>query len=198
MGIQASKYELHFLVADKDKSYVVEFDNNKPDGEKMIVMPGENISTNFQLHISDIAKNIYPDYAEGIERYRKLKDNMSSVNSVDTMKQLMQSIRYTNTNRLDGEYDPGENFDNPYTGFSEHFTSGENPINYSNYREHLPELMETMKTEEAALDKILKDPKMENPNHYWLTSHSSVYDIEKKTMSVAIFERFNKYYDYSL
>lgn len=141
---------------------------------------------------------IYADYSEGIERYRKLKDNMGSVNSVDTMKTLMQSIRYTNTNRLDGEYAPGENFDNPYTGFSDHFSVGENPINYSNYREHIPEIIAEMKSNEAEITEILKDPKMHNPNRLWVTSHSVVYDLEKKTMSVAVYERFDKYFDYSL
>lgn len=197
-GLQKSNYELHFLITDKDKSYVVEFDNTKPDGEKMIVMPNEKISTNFYLHLADIPNNVYADYSEGIERYRKLKDNMGSVNSVDTMKKLMQSIRYTNTNRLDGEYAPGENFDNPYTGFSDHFSTGENSINYSNYREHIPEIIAEMKRDEAEITEILKDPKMNNPNHLWVTSHSVVYDPEKKTMSVAVYERFDKYFDYSL
>ena len=197
-GIKASKYELHYLICDKDKSYVVEFDNSKPEGEKMIVMEGENISTNYYLHLSDYEKGIYPDYSEGIERYRKLKDNLSSVNSVETMKKLMQSVKYTNVNRLDGEYAPGKNFDNPYTGFSDHFSAEDNPINYSNYRKHFPELMESMKRTEALLKKILKDPKLENPNHFWVTSHNTVYDLKNKTMTVAIYERFDKYYDYSL
>ena len=175
-GLHKSNYELHFLITDKDKSYVVEFDNTKPDGEKMIIMPNEKISTNFYLHLADIPNNVYADYSEGIERYHKLKDNISSVNSVDTMKTLMQSIRYTNTNRLDGE----------------------NPINYSNYREHIPEIIAEMKRNEAEITKILKDPKMNNPNHLWVTSHSVVYDLEKKTMSVAVYERFDKYFDYSL
>lgn len=113
----------------KDKSYVVELNNSKPEGEKMIVMPGENIMTNYYLHLSDYEKGIYPDYSIGIERYRKLKDNFDTVNSVETMKKLMQSVKYTNVNRLDGEYAPGANFDNPYTCFSEQFSSGNNPIN---------------------------------------------------------------------
>ena len=197
-GVQAANYELHFLIADKDKSYVVEFDNTKPDGEKLIIMPNEQISTNFYLHLADIPNNVYADYSEGVERYRKLKDNMNSVNLVDAMKKLMQSIRYSNINRLDGEYAPGENFDNPYTGFSDHLVKGENPRHYNNYREHLPEVLEEMKRQEKEIAAILKDPKMHNPNHLWVTSHNTVYDIKNKTMSVAVYERFDKYYDYSL
>ena len=122
----------------------------------MIVMPNERISTNFYLHLADIPKNIYADYSEGVERYRKLKDNVDLVNSVETMKKLMQSIRYSNVNRLDGEYAPGENFDNPYTGFSDHLSAGENPIHYNNFREHLHEVIESMETKEAEIAKILK------------------------------------------
>ncbi len=197
-GIKADNYELHFLICDKDKSYVVELDNSKPEGEKMIVMPGENISTNYYLHLADYEKGIYPDYSEGVERYRRLKDNLDTVNSVETMKKLMQMVKYTNTNRLDGEFAPGANFDNPYTCFSEQFSSGDNPIHYNNYREHLPEITELMRQKESMLKKILKDPKLENPYNLWVTSHNTVYDLKNKKMTVAIYERFNKYYNYSL
>ena len=39
---------------------------------------------------------------------------------------------------------------------------------------------------------------MKNPDHFWVTSHNTVYDLKNKTMTVAIYERFNKYYNYSL
>ena len=55
-----------------------------------------------------------------------------------------------------------------------------------------------MKKNEAEITEILKDPKMTNPNDLWVTSRSVVYDLEKKTMSVAVYERFDKYFDYSL
>ncbi len=197
-GIKASNHELHFMICDKDKSYVVELNNSKPEGEKLIVMPGENILTNYYLHLSDYEKGIYPDYSIGIERYRKLKDNFDTVNSVETMKKLMQSVKYTNVNRLDGEFAPGANFDNPYTCFSEQFSSGDNPINYSNYRKHFQEIMADMKRTEEELKEILKDPKMKNPKAHWVTSHNTVYDLKNKTMTVAIYERFDKYYNYSL
>ena len=82
--------------------------------------------------------------------------------------------------------------------YSPTISFGENPINYSNYREHIPEIIAKMKKNEAEITEILKDPKMTNPNDLWVTSHSVVYDLEKKTMSVAVYERFDKYFDYSL
>lgn len=197
MGLIARTYEVHFLITDKNKTYVVELDNNKPEGEKLVVMENETIMTNFYLHLADTKNNTYAPHSLGIERYRKLADNRSSVNSVETMKQLMQSIRFTNSNRLDGEYEPGENYDNPYTCLSDHPEFGENPINYANHREHLKEVLEVMKRDSVLIVDVLKDPEMKNPTGIWCTSHNSVFDLENNTMSVAVFERYDKYYDYS-
>ncbi len=198
MGLIARNYEVHFLITDKNKTYVVELSNNKPEGEKLVIMENETIMTNFYLHLADTQKNTYPDNSLGIERYRKLADNRSSVNSVESMKKLMQSIRFTNSNKLDGEYAPGENFDNPYTCLSDHPEFGENPVNYANHKEHLKEILEVMKTDDVLIAEVLKDPEMKNPNGIWCTSHNSVFDLENKTMSVAVFERYDKYYDFSV
>lgn len=195
MGLDYAGYEGHFLIADKDKSYVVEFDNNEDN--KLIIMKNESIMTNFYNHKSDIENGIYPDNSLGIERYLKLKDNRSKVDSIDSMKELMQSIKFTNSNRLDGEYDPGENYDNKYTCFSDHPITGDNPINWANYKYRLNEVINGMKKEGKEIKKVLADPELKNPNRLWCTSHSSVYDLENKTLSFAIFERFDKYYDYS-
>ncbi|MBQ0038619.1 MAG: linear amide C-N hydrolase [Clostridiales bacterium] len=198
MGLCANGFEIHFLITDKDKTYVVEFDNTKPDGQKLIVMEDETVMTNFYLHLADPEKNIYSENAMGIERYRKLVDHRSSVNSADTMKALMQSIRFSNSNRSDGEYAPGEDYDNPYTCFSDHPVFGEGGINYANYKEHIPEILDGMKRDEALIAELLKDPELKNPNGLWVTSHSTVYDLENRSVSVAVFERFHTYYDYSL
>lgn len=198
MGLISNRFEVHFLIADKENTYVVEFDNTKQDGEKMIVMKDETVMTNFYLHLADTEKGIYPDNSMGVERYKKLVDNRASVDSSDTMKALMQSIRFSNSNLTDGEYAPGENNDNPYTAFSDHPVFGENGINYGNYKEHIPELLESMKHDEAEVKNVLNDTELCNPNRLWVTSHSTVFDIENKTMSVAVYERFDKYYDYSV
>lgn len=198
MGLINFNFEVHFLITDKDKSYVVEFDNNKPNGEKLVIMEDETIMTNFYLHKANVAKNIFSDNAMGVERYKKLMANRDSVNSVDTMKELMQSIRFSNSNRTDGEYAPGPNYDNPFTCFSDHPVFGENGINYSNYKQHIAEILKIMKNDQKKCEKVLKDPKLSNPDNLWVTSHSVVYDLANKTMSIAIYERFDKYYDYSL
>lgn len=198
MGLVANNFEIHFLVADKDKSYVVEFDNTLPEGEKLVVMEDEAIMTNFYLHSSNFENETYPDHSMGVERYRKLRDNASSVNSVESMKELMQSIRFTNSNRQDGEYDPGENYDNPYTCYTDHPVMSGDAINYGNYKNHIPEILENMKNDEAKVAAVLKDPELKNPDRLWVTSHNTVYDLVNKTMSVAVFERYDSYYDYSV
>ena len=198
MGLISKGFEVHFLITDKDKTYVVEFDNTMPEGKKLVVMEGESVMTNFYLHKADVNNNVYPENSMGVERCRKLVDNRKTVNSMDSMKELMQSIRFSNSNRTDNEYDPGENFDNPYTCFSDHPVFDENVINYGNYKEHISEILDTMKKDEASLSSILKDPNLDNPNYLWATTHNSVYDLENKIMSVSVFERYDTYYDYSV
>ena len=66
----------------------------------------------------------------------------------------MPLIHYANTKGLDGEYDPGKNFDNPQTSFSEHFSIGDNSTQYNNYREHLPEIIAAMKKQEKDCQDI--------------------------------------------
>lgn len=197
MGLVANGFEIHFLIADRDKTYVVEFDNTRPNGEKLIVMEGESILTNFYLHIADLAANVYSDNSMGVERYRKLADNRHTVTSAETMKELMQSICFSNSNRTDGDYAPGIDNDNPYTCFSDHPVFGEDGINYGNYQDHIPEILAGMKRDDGLTVEILQDPALENPYGLWVTSHSVVFDLENNTMSVAVFERFNQYYDYS-
>ncbi len=197
LGLAAANYDLHFLIADKDKTYVVEFNNTKPDGEKMIVLPNEPIMTNFYLHLANYTKGSFPAHAEGVERYRKLVAQKRAIKSVADMKRVMQSIRYSNSSRQDGVYAPGKDFSNRFTCFSDNSVPDNPEVIYANYKEHIPELLSVMKNMEIETTNLLKDPKMYNPNSLWVTSHNTVYDIENKTMSVAIYERFNKYYDYS-
>ena len=199
MGLQNYTYDVHFLICDEKDSYVVEINNSRKDLEKIVVLEGEEVMTNFYLHLSDIDNNVFPDNSAGIERYRKLKDNKNSVNSFEDMKELMRSVKYTNSYRLDNEYDPGIDFDNKYTCFSDHTIYKEDEvIHYANHQEHYDELMSKMALDEIEVEKVLNDPKLENPDKLWVTSHSSVYDIENKLMSIAVYERFDKYYNYSL
>lgn len=198
MGLQTYNFEIHFLICDANNSYVVEFNNSKPDGEKLIVLKDEEVMTNFYLHLSNPEENVFPTNSMGVERYRKLYDNKQNIDSFESMKELMRSVRYTNSNRLDGEYDPGENNDNKYTCFSDHPVFGEESINYDNYLEHIDTITTIMKDDSVEIAKVLQDPLLLNPKLLWCTSHSSVYDIVNKKMSVAIFERFDKYYEYSI
>lgn len=198
MGLQLVNFEVHFLIADKDKTYIVEFDNTLQNGEKMVILEDECIQTNFYLHKADVKNEIYPDNAMGVERYRKLRDNKKNVISLDSMKELMKSIRYTNSYRLDGEYAPGDSYDNPYTCFSDHPVFGENPINYANQKDNISQIVEMMEDEGEKIKTIMADPNLVNPKNIWFTCHSNVYDIVNKTMTISIFERFNTYYNFSL
>ncbi len=131
-----------------------------------------------------------------MERYKKLADNENSITSLTTCKALMESIRFSNSNRLDGEYDP--NFKNGYTCYSDHPEFGEPEINYSNYKEHIPEIEAKMIEEGEYTNKFLKGEVTENPNQLWCTCFTSCYDLADKCFDIAVYERYSHYYHFDL
>lgn len=196
MGLTSKGFEVHFLISDANKSYVVELNNSKPDKERMVVLEyqKEAIMTNFYLHASDIKNDVFPDHSLGVERYKKLDLNKDSVVSLQTCKDIMQSIKYTNSNRLDGEYTPGLGL----TCYSDHPTFDENPICYGNYKQHIPEIEASMKIEGAYTTKFLKGEVKDNPNMYWCTCFTSCYDLQNLSFDIAIYEKYDHYYHFSL
>ena len=44
----------------------------------------------------------------------------------------------------------------------------------------------------------MSDPERKNPNGLWGTSYRVVFGIDANTMRVAVYGRFNNYYDYSV
>lgn len=196
MGLTSKGFEVHFLISDLEKSYVVELDKTKPNKERMVVLQNTTIMTNFYLHLADISANKYPDHSVGVERYKKLKDNQQSVTSLSSCKVMMESIRYSNSNRLDGEYDP--KLGNGYTCYSDHPEFGENEINYANYKDHIPEIEEKMRKEGEYTNKFIKGEVTENPDMLWCTCFTSCYDLVNKCFDIAIYERYDSYYHFDL
>lgn len=196
MGLTSKGFEVHFLISDSEKSYVVELDSRANGTSKMVVLQNTTIMTNFYLHLADIPNGTYSDHAVGVERYKKLVDNQNSVTSLTTCKEIMESIRYSNSNRLDGEYDPA--LKNGYTCYSDHPEFGDNEINYANYKEHIPELERKMIVEGEYTNKFIRGEVTENPDMLWCTCFTSCYDLVNKCFDIALYERYNQYYHFDL
>ena len=121
VGDLLGAYSFHYLIADKDESYVVEFIGSKLVWRKM------EISTNFNLcwdngkqaaitdetvgawtkddypapyaeetTIDDI-KKFYTDYAMGVERFVTLREHYDEGNTLEGMMNLMKRVRYSQT-----------------------------------------------------------------------------------------------------
>lgn len=121
VGDLLGAFSFHYLIADKDESYVVEFINSKLVWRKM------EISTNFNLcwdnekqaaitdetegawtkndypspyaeetKIDDI-KKFYTDYAMGVERFITLREHYDEGNTLEGMMNLMKRVQYSQT-----------------------------------------------------------------------------------------------------
>lgn len=121
VGDLLGAFSFHYLIADKDESYVVEFINSKLVWRKM------EISTNFNLcwdnekqaaitdetegawtkndypapyaeetTIDDI-KKFYTDYAMGVERFVTLREHYDEGNTLEGMRNLMKRVQYSQT-----------------------------------------------------------------------------------------------------
>lgn len=161
---------LHWMIADEKDTFVVEI-----IGGKLTVSRNEPaIMTNFYLNIGEITPvqsiggNLFRnlpllnDYAIGVERWCILRDGYAGVSSVTDMIELMKKVRATAT------YDKG----NDPVWYSEFVGNG-----LSIHADKAD--LEKKFAQEAALfeQRDRKDPKGD-----WITWHSSVYDIENRTL----------------
>lgn len=98
------KQEIHIMVADAENTYLLEFIENvlivsDMDSE----YDGRNYMTNFYLHDTtyDLDNHInfssVSDYGNGLERYDLITDSYQSINSVQSMTELLITLYYTNT-----------------------------------------------------------------------------------------------------
>ena len=84
--------EYHFMIADSVDNYVVEFVDNR-----MVVLEGENVMTNFYLARPDTPHGM------GHERYDIIRAGVDSVYGIEDMTNLMKSVWYS------GAYDESQN-----------------------------------------------------------------------------------------
>lgn len=86
--------EMHFMIADAENTYVVEFIDNAP----VIIdsfLNNKAIMTNFYLTGYNGSRQSLTDHAMGIERYQILSNGYNAVSNEADMKSLMESVYYT-------------------------------------------------------------------------------------------------------
>lgn len=172
--------EVHFMIADKNKTYVVEYVNN----ELVVIdnfVDDKPIMTNFYLAGFDGTRESLTPHAAGIERYNILHDNYDDGATKNGMIGLMQSVYYTKT--YDREMSP--------FWYSEY---------YGDFGESVGDF--TIDTPDEDLDGIVDycitdfNNRVRSDGKTWQTVHLSVFDIENKRMTVLVQESESERYEY--
>lgn len=178
-GTAVSDLYLHIMIADNDKTYIVEFIDNKMVAEEKT--GNEQIMTNFYNNLPEPT-----EHASGVERYAILQENYDEGDSVVGMRTLMQRVKYSNT----------YNYSNYPVWYSESIPQSiiknQDSPEFAIYVE--------------AFDAIRKDywnyvtNDVRNPANttFWHTTHNSVYDMSNKMLRVTVQEDYSHYYDYYL
>lgn len=176
--LEEHNYDLHIMVLDKTKTYVVEFIGDQ------VVINEHTAMTNFFVSGVDFDNNkVYTpedhstdeskdpasmgitSFGAGLERYNLIIDNLSSVNSKETAENLLGLLKYTNAYKT--------------TTSPRWYTEvvGEYPEGRLTVSTSLPILETAWQAMKATFDERSRDTALT-----WQTVHSCVYDIENKKL----------------
>lgn len=169
------KQELHIIVADKNKTYLLEFINNELIVSDMsVVYNGRTYMTNFYLQNTNVNAqghinfNSVTDYGAGLERYNIIADNFNSISTLQGMTSLLHSLYYTNI-----------------------YLSTTNPVWLTEFVGEEYGLKVT--SPPSAFDSIISQARQAYATRtrnglLWQTCHSAVYDIDKRELNLLVQE----------
>ena len=178
-GNLGEHYNLHFMIADKNKTYTVEFIDNKLVAEEK--KGQEQVMTNYYVNLDHLTEN-----AAGIERSKILKDNYNEGNSFEGMWNLLKRVRYSNAYL----------YNNAIEWYSDFAPQS---ILNSNDQSELNKIKETIQDVKNGY-WVSRTYEKRNPSNmiYWITTHNSTYDIANKKLRLTIQENYDKYFEYKL
>ena len=187
---------LHWMLSDEKETYIIEC----IDGELVARNDTDNIMTNFYVnyapntpyakHIAQkgqtVAGKVYENFpiltphACGVERYAILKEHYAEgAKSAEGMSRLMERVKYTQAYEADTK-----------------------PFWYTEYTEGNLTIANTPMDFKAAMQYGFDTYKLHDrniqPNNFWQTWHTSVYDFANKTLRLNIQEDYSKHYDFKL
>ena len=187
---------LHWMLSDEKETYIIEC----IDGELVARNNTDNIMTNFYVnyapntpyakHIAKtgqtVAGKTYKDFpiltphACGVERYAILKEHYAEGGkSAEGMSRLMERVKYTKSYEADTE---------PfwYTEFTEgNLTIANAPMDFK-------------AVIQSSIDTYKLHDRNIQPNNFWQTWHTAVYDLKNRTLRLNIQEDYSKHYDFKL
>lgn len=189
------KNNVHLMIADKDETYIVEF-IKEPGHDNVTVRDqikynDERIMTNFynNLSLEEIistfpggysGKMNYNNNAHGVERYNHIKKHYDDCKTVQGMWSALHDVRY-------GEiYLNPEKPDFPSEDYSQVEINAEK---YDGYRAIYDATRFVLDTHRRDIGRAWD---------VWITMHSSIYDIKKKTLRLNVQEDYVNTYNYDL
>ncbi|MCQ2398153.1 MAG: linear amide C-N hydrolase [Sphaerochaetaceae bacterium] len=158
--------DLHYMISDPEKTYVVEFYNNE------IVVKEQNIMTNYFINIDGI-----PEHPDGLERMHVLRANYDEGNTMEGMYHLMQRAKYTNTYYVSNGW---------YSEFGLTYAQLQNIS-----EKDKADLQEAQREYEEEL-KYIKENGFRKETAYWDTTHNSIYDMINRKLWVTVHERYEE------
>lgn len=182
------KSNLHYMIADKDETYVVEtFDNRLVCKKKE---NDERIMTNSYLNLTpEQIKATYegeykgdlPNYAHGVERYDKLKEQYNNLTSVDAIRNALKEIRFSNM------YPACEEMPTEPINATEDYSQTQ--IHNNDY----PYWKELYEGTRAVLENHRRDLGLIYDT--WITTHSVIYDLNNKKAHLVVQEDYSRSFE---
>lgn len=149
--------EGHFMISDPEKTVVVEFINNE-----LVVVENANIMTNFYLAVDKTP------HSAGIERFNILRENYNNASTNDGMISLLKSVWYTNAyNKNTTPF--------WYSEYVGDFSPAYKDVTISSPLQDFVPVIETA---------VSMFEQHERTGKTWYTTHTSVYDLENKTLTL--------------
>lgn len=187
---QGASQAFHWLISDKNTSYILEFIDNEP----VFVQTNEvnnpslaTIMTNFNNYL--MQNGIIQDHGIGYERFDLLKDSYANTpESVEGMQGLMEKVWYTKSYTM-GLDEPG-------------YWATENPNPYftaSQMYMH-PEVLEDERYQQVVNNNVAdynNRALWHTPECVvWYTTHTSIYDLTTRSLTVKLHEGIDGMKDY--
>lgn len=165
--------ELHFFVADRTESYVIEVLDNKVVCRK----PKENILTNFYVLTDNfISNDDAGKTGQGTERYEYVRQHYDEMSTVDGAAGVMQGVKYSKL--YDASHSPY--WYSEYYGYVCNGVYIDADTPHEKYKDYI----------DAVIDGF-KSTKRSDEEGYWITTHTSVYDLSNLTLRVYVQEDYD-------
>ena len=187
---------LHWMLSDEKETYIIEC----IDGELVARNDTDNIMTNFYVNYGSYSKYskfaaqkgqtvagknyenfpVLTPHACGVERYAILKEHYAEGGeSAEGMARLMERVKYTQAYEADTE---------PF--WYTEFTDGDLTIASAP--------MDFKPIIQASIDTYKMYDRNIQPNNFWQTWHTAVYDLANRTLRLNIQEDYSSHYDFEL